>query len=263
MNRKLIFIDLDGTLLGNDGKLSPFTVETIRTVNRSNPIVLATGRPLRAVLPYYGQLELHAPVIAYNGSFIYDPKTERTIYRKTFSPSIIKSVCSLGDSLLSFMAESDTTIYCSREDKDFFHYFPTDGMNLKIGNLDQIHEDLSTLLFKTRPEDTKRLKDLIEENEGIGWRHWSDPLSSEAFFLGVDKKKAAEIVAGKLGFEKGDIIAFGDSVNDKTLLEFAKRPILMLNSKREELKALFPLSERTNEKDGVAFELRKLFPHLF
>ncbi|MBR3266554.1 MAG: HAD-IIB family hydrolase, partial [Bacilli bacterium] len=62
MTKKLIFIDLDGTLLNDSFELSPYTVKVLKEVSKKgHKVILASGRPPRAMLPYYKQLGLDTP----------------------------------------------------------------------------------------------------------------------------------------------------------------------------------------------------------
>ena len=55
MTKKLIVLDLDGTLLRPDGTISEFTQKTIKDVqNKGHQVVIATGRPYRMARPKLG-----------------------------------------------------------------------------------------------------------------------------------------------------------------------------------------------------------------
>lgn len=54
MKKKLIALDLDGTLLNSESKLSDFTVETIKKVSAlGHKVIITTGRPYRMAHTYY------------------------------------------------------------------------------------------------------------------------------------------------------------------------------------------------------------------
>ena len=69
MTKKLIALDLDGTLLRPDGTISEFTQKTIKDVqNKGHQVVIATGRPYRMAIDHYKTLGLETPLITFNGS---------------------------------------------------------------------------------------------------------------------------------------------------------------------------------------------------
>ncbi|CAG9481764.1 haloacid dehalogenase-like hydrolase, putative [Plasmodium vivax] len=82
---KILFTDIDGTLLNSDHKLSPQNMQTIiKAKEKGIKIVLATGRPTFSVQGVIGEelkkndLKLF-PGIYLNGCITYDEKGERII----------------------------------------------------------------------------------------------------------------------------------------------------------------------------------------
>ena len=74
MTKKMIAVDLDGTLLNSESKLSDFTIETIKKISKKgHQVVIATGRPYRMAKDFYNQLELETPMINFNGSLTHLP----------------------------------------------------------------------------------------------------------------------------------------------------------------------------------------------
>ena len=77
MTKKLIALDLDGTLLRPDGTISEFTKTTIKDVqNKGHQVVIATGRPYRMAIDHYKTLDLETPLITFNGSLTNLPDRE-------------------------------------------------------------------------------------------------------------------------------------------------------------------------------------------
>ena len=75
MTKKVIAVDLDGTLLNSDSKLSEFTKETIKKISKKgHHVVITTGRPYRMAREFYKELELHTPMINFNGSLTHIPE---------------------------------------------------------------------------------------------------------------------------------------------------------------------------------------------
>ena len=74
-NKYLIALDLDGTLLKDNKKISIKTRYFFKNLaKRGQIIIFSSGRPIRALLNYYNQLKLDTPIISYNGARIFDPK---------------------------------------------------------------------------------------------------------------------------------------------------------------------------------------------
>ena len=75
MTKKVIAVDLDGTLLDSNSNLSDFTKETIKKISqKGHKVIITTGRPYRMALKYYKELELNTPMINFNGSLTHIPE---------------------------------------------------------------------------------------------------------------------------------------------------------------------------------------------
>ena len=68
---RLVALDLDGTLIGDDLRLPPRTAATIRaTVARGVHVALVTGRMTSSALPYARELGLRDPLVGLQGALV-------------------------------------------------------------------------------------------------------------------------------------------------------------------------------------------------
>src|SRR5690606_8075197 len=71
MAYKIVFSDIDGTLLNKDRELSPVTIRAIKRLRDKVPFVLISARMPAAMRHLQKQLEIeHLPIICYNGGLI-------------------------------------------------------------------------------------------------------------------------------------------------------------------------------------------------
>ena len=71
---RAIATDLDGTLLGSDGRVSARTrAAVLADEDRGMDVVIATGRPPRWIAPIVEQLGDRGLVLCANGAAVYDP----------------------------------------------------------------------------------------------------------------------------------------------------------------------------------------------
>ncbi len=94
---KIIFIDIDGTLLTSDHKISAGTLSAIQSVSQLGkiPIILTSARPPQAIQKIYYQLGLNAPVVCFNGALIIkmkDPCNYLTLNSHTIEISLLKLI---------------------------------------------------------------------------------------------------------------------------------------------------------------------------
>ena len=74
----------------------------------------------------------------------------------------------------------------------------------------------------------------------------------------ASKTNAMQFIMKMYGLEKDEVIAIGDNYNDKGMIEFAGMGVAMGNAP-EEIKAAADIITDSNNSDGVAKALEKLF----
>ena len=77
MDKHLIIIDLDGTLMLNFAEYEKDAVEYLKKLNKlGHKIIIATGRPFRSSHFVYQEIGLDTPIINYNGALVSNPNDE-------------------------------------------------------------------------------------------------------------------------------------------------------------------------------------------
>ena len=72
----------------------------------------------------------------------------------------------------------------------------------------------------------------------------------------VDKWNAIEFLINKIGINKEEVIAIGDNMNDKKMIEEAGLGIAMKNS-TDGIKEIADVEVATNNEDGVSEAFKK------
>ena len=89
MKQKILFLDLDGTLLNDRKEITAGNRRAIReALDRGHRIVITSGRPLKSSLAQARRLGLAGEgcyVIAYNGGAVYDCSRGETIHREALA----------------------------------------------------------------------------------------------------------------------------------------------------------------------------------
>ena len=74
MERHLIIIDLDGTLMLDFSHYDQETIDYLNKLTKDGHIIMiATGRPLRSSFFVYQAIGLNSPIINYNGALVKHP----------------------------------------------------------------------------------------------------------------------------------------------------------------------------------------------
>ena len=263
MNKKLISIDLDGTLLTPDYKLLPFSERVLKELEKEGHIVLlSSGRPLRNILPFYNQANLKGPLIAYNGALALYPNRDLSpIIKKKISYSFVNSIIKEFDPYLkNYLLElNDQTLYLKKEETALQPYFPYSDKNLKNLCKTSLKEDIFIAVFECDPLKEEELRKKIESDNRYLYRHWNKMPYCEIGIKDIDKGEALKVVAKSLNFKQEDIIAFGDGDNDASMLAFAKNGFAIRNTRSALLRERFSLTEKGNADEGVAHTLNNLF----
>lgn len=263
MTKKLIFIDLDGTLLNSKGELSSFSCEVIKkVVAKGHVVCLASGRPWSGISHIYEELGLDTVCVTYNGMHIHNPKDPSfKEIKKTFPLEECKKILKEIDfPLLNVCFEDEEKLYIRELDELVLGYFPTSRKNLIQGDaLEKMDKDLYCYVFETEREDDDKLKAVIESHPPMRYRHWSRSKNSEVFYEDGDKGSACSLIASYYGVNQEDTIAFGDSPNDFTMLSYVGKAYVAIPCLIQDLLDKFEALKKSNDQDGVAHKLEELF----
>ena len=256
MVTRAIAFDLDDTLLRPDGSISPYTVDVLRRAHdRGILIIPASGRTygsmLKAVPPI---LSLSACLASCNGSEVWTPEGE--LLMQELLP------VDLAHEVAAFAAKRG--VYCQTYAPDRFFYTMDNEWAASYARLSSlqgeyvgdltafIRKPVTKLLMMDEPELVAKLLD--EARSIFGGRAsltCSKPYFLECNPLRATKGNALRWCAEHFGFRMDELVCFGDSLNDVSMLEAAGTGVCVANA-REDVKALgFPLCG-PNSDDGVA-----------
>ena len=269
MTKKLIALDLDGTLLRPDGTISEFTKKTIKDVQeKGHQIIIATGRPYRMAIDYYKDLGLETPLITFNGSLTNLPDRE---WNYEHSVKLDKKYLI---SLLKRQDELQMDFLASEYRRHFYitMKYP-ERIQPELFGVDKIIESMrlephkitsnpNALLIQTRHEDKYQLADDIKKdfNREIEVDSWGGPHNILEFSpKGINKAYALNYLIETMRKSTDDLIAFGDEHNDTEMLALAKTGYAMKNASSILLPHANEQIKWTNEEDGVARKLQELF----
>ena len=268
MTKKLIALDLDGTLLRPDGTISEFTKTTIKDVqNKGHQVVIATGRPYRMAIDHYKTLGLETPLITFNGSLTNLPDRE---WAYEHSVKLDKKYLV---NLLQRHDELEMDFLASEYRKHFYITMNhPERIQPQLFGVDKIIEAMrlepakitrnpNALLMQTRHEDKYQLASDIKKDfkEEIEVDSWGGPLNILEFSpKGINKAYALNYLLKAMRKSPDDLIAFGDEHNDTEMLELAKTGYAMKNASPVLLHHANQQIEWTNDEDGVAPKLQEL-----
>ena len=225
-DRYLIALDIDGTVLREDGSLGDATVTEIgRLRDLGHEIMLATGRSVAMTLPVLDRLGITPQyVVCSNGAITLRRDSSQPVgyareFVETFDPSEVLQTIkgSLDDA--HYAVEDENGLY------RFTGYFPDGALgsnSIKV-EFDELLARPATRVVVISPEHAIEDFLSIVERMGlhrvsynVGWTAWLDIAPD-----GVNKSTALERVRGLLGVPRSRVIAMGDGRNDIDMLEWA------------------------------------------
>ncbi|MFS0560174.1 Cof-type HAD-IIB family hydrolase [Terribacillus sp. 179-K 1B1 HS] len=261
MEKHLIALDLDGTLLTDDKHISEKNKQAIAAAIRAgHVIVIATGRPHRASLAYYRELGLTTPMVNFNGALIHHPDDKK--WDAVHSPMPIRTARKIVDTchklnVKNIIAEVMDDVYIDRFDQyllDLFHLEEEDDP-IKVGSLTQLlQDDPTSLLIYPHEDQVASIRETLEKEhaEVIEHRRWGAPYHIiEIIRKGLSKAVGLQKISHYYDIPQKNIIAFGDEDNDLEMIEYAGAGVAMGNAIGP-LKAIADYTTGSNMEDGIA-----------
>lgn len=267
MKKYLIAIDLDGTLLKDWESVSDETVEYLHKVKEmGHEIVLATGRPFRSSEEFHQKLKLTTPLINYNGGLVTS-KHDKNFqgYSLTVDyDAIIDIFHSTKHVIENAFGEIKDDIYLWKDTEEIqplLHNF--NGARLFVGDFEEIlPEPTNGFIIIAKQGEGHIIEEYVRENykDKVLCRNWGNHYNFiiELFSPETNKGNALEYVSKYLGFERDQIIAFGDAHNDIEMLQYAGRGIAMKNGHDSLLEVADEITEFTNTENGLIKHLKKI-----
>lgn len=262
MSKRILFTDLDGTLLDDQKKITPGNQSAIdEALALGHIIVISTGRPLVSALiqaENLGLVKKGCYVIAYNGAQIYDIYNQKTIYGHCLPRSLAAPLFrAAAERDLYIQTYNTTHILTEQNTPELQKYTETIQVPYKI--VEDIDKALIDDPYKLIAIDLKSHEKLVAYQQEI-LSKYSDSLDSffsNDFYLeivptGISKGFAVQWMCEFLGIPLENSVAAGDAQNDIAMLEAAHIGAVMCNA--------FPgiaehgnyVTKADNNHDGVA-----------
>ena len=266
---KILFTDLDGTLLDDQKQISDYTREVLDKWSQAgHKLVLCSGRDTNSVGDVKNYLKLDFPgmyLIGYNGGQIYDCDLKETIYRVALTIEQALYIKETADQFgIHLHTYSDTSIIAFHDTEELRYYqrvikTPT----LFVDNLrDALKEGpckcLAIELKDHQKMEAFRLALLPwAEKEGITMIY-SNPYYLELFPSASGKGTAVKKLCELLDINPYFSVAAGDAQNDISMIEAAGMGIDMANGSDDVKMAATTITAYDNNHDGLAHALYDL-----
>ena len=285
---KLVAVDLDGTMLNSYGIVTDNTKNIIKKVIDKNiDVVIASGRPIDSIKTIAKEIGSKNYFIAGNGALVYDIKNDEVIYEKFMTKEKVLEVIKIcEENSISYNLYTETTIiakalkynvlYYQKENlkkeqnkrtnitivDDIYEYVQNleNPKFLKITVCDNNKFVFQSIIRKLRKVNNKEVLDVLHMSRKI-IRQGTEEIPIEYYYTeislkDVDKWNAIQFLMDKSDIKAEEVIAIGDNINDKMMIENAGVGIVMKGSVPVVTQSANFITE-TNNNEGVAKALEK------
>ena len=244
---KILFTDLDGTLLTDDKRISDTDMRSIRAmIDAGHKFVMTTGRPLTSVkqlAEQYGFLEPGFFLVGFNGGLIYDCGAKKPILTRYIPVDEVKAIMDAahahgmhahtysGDLVVSEYETEQLKTYCRlmkmdyvvvKDIREYYGEFinvvvkPPIKVNI-ITPFD--HSSLVDFRAEMRKTTAGKLFDVFSKPEMLEFSHMQSNKGDAVRFMAEYYKVPLE-----------DTIAVGDEENDCPMIEAAGVGVAVANA---------------------------------
>ncbi len=258
---RIIALDLDDTLLRHDLTISDRTVAALAACARRGIVVmLASGRSPEAMTPYAERLGLSRTksfVICNNGSQALESDTGRAVIEHRLPTDVALEAFRLVEAAgLSCHVYEGNSIHVSRETEYSDRDWMLSGLKpiVPADYEELIRGGVYKLVIPGDPEFIVP----VEAEFKVHFRDRATVFVSKPYFLEVlplnvgKGETLREIAESRLGVPRERVMAFGDSMNDESMIRYAGLSVAMKNSRPEILSLAAHVTDLTNDEDGIA-----------
>ncbi|MFP7479251.1 Cof-type HAD-IIB family hydrolase [Terribacillus saccharophilus] len=253
MDKRIVFLDIDGTILNTKGEIPEATKEAVQALkDNGHYVAIATGRApfmfedIRKELGITSFVSYNGQYVVFEGEVIHRNPIKREYLLHLYNEASQKehAMVFMGDTIMkasetdnNFVRDSLASLGFTYPeiDKDYFHHEPI----------------YQALLFCEEHE----LEDYAAHHEHVRFIRWH-PLSSDVLPGDGSKKIGVMKLLEAAGLSAESSYACGDGLNDLEMIEFAGTGIVMGNAVPE-LKELADIQTVHVDEDGLALGLKE------
>jgi Cof subfamily protein (haloacid dehalogenase superfamily) len=269
---RLLALDIDGTLLDSDGRVSDVNLDTIgRAIDAGVEVMLATGRRYDFAMPIVERLPGPLVLILSNGAVV-KTREGQTIIRHLLPRGVARNVLARvpehreSAAVIFDRPREGQVVYeaIDWEHPKHHRFFASNRPYLaEVSPLeDCLTEDPVQVMFTGGCAEMREVYVRLRPNAAVAdhtpsfevalteYEHRDFSLV-DVIHAGCSKGSALREWAARRGVPPEAVMAVGDNLNDLPMLEFAGTPVVMGNGLGE-LKARGWHVTATNDRDGVA-----------
>lgn len=264
---KAIALDMDGTLLTRDHKISSATRAALAQARAHGiKVLLVTGRHYMTARPFHHELALDTPLICSNGAYLYDPVQNRILSGDPLAAAPLTELLAAVEAqqmgALFHLSEGIGYIGCEEHVTRIRHWSANQPDHLKIAlhPVEELAGWLDNPVWKLElfNQDPARLHTFMSEvvEQMPFTRDWAAPYAVELVQPGCSKGNRLAQWAASEGIAMEQVVAFGDNNNDISMFEQVGLAVAMGNAAPQIQNHAHRVTADHNE-DGIALALQR------
>jgi Cof subfamily protein (haloacid dehalogenase superfamily) len=253
MNEKVIFFDIDGTILDHNKEIPSSTRDAIQMLkDHGHHVAIATGRAPFMFEDLRKELDIHS-YVSFNGQYVVFE--DEVIFENPLKKETLENLLQFADK------ENHPLVFMSEED-----------MMSTTGEHPFIEQSMGSLKF-THPKENRHY--YLEKNiyqtllfcesaEEERYQHYSElklirwhELSTDILPVNGSKAEGIKQLAKRLNIDRENIYAFGDGLNDLEMIEYVGTGVAMGNAVQS-LKEIADYITKPVNEDGILYGIQQL-----
>lgn len=253
---RLLALDIDGTLTPNSmNTVSARCLDAIHAAREAGVFVtIATGRASVATRPIWDAIALNGPSIQFGGAWIVNAPDGELLDQQSLAPQVVRDVMRFAhDNDIPAQIYLGDTIVVEKPNPYTDHYVAKNGITVRVDPdlCEKLYENVPKILAFS--EDESRIRLLFEEALG----EKVHITRSQSTFIEINERSATKgralaRLAQRMGIQRSEVAAMGDSYLDMDMLQWAGTGVCMADSVPEVI-ASSNLVAPDQAHDGVAW----------
>jgi len=271
---RALVLDLDGTLITDEGGIRPRTLAALRAAHaRGVRIMIATGRSELGVAPVLATLDMDTPAIVFNGAGLFCPREQRLLEERLLSDRVVERCFRyVGESGLMPVIQVAGAKYAPhpRDEHEAHALRGLEGLrHVDAHELPREYVIRVTFFSSRHPDsDTFAVEVQRSLDQPLHVTHF--PLNAlathrESSLLVVDvqppcrgKGEALRVLEERYGIAASEVVAVGDADNDLPMLGASGLGVAMSNA-MPRVRAIAGRVIGDNNSDTIAELIEELF----
>ena len=265
---KLIGLDMDGTLLNSEKKITPENMAAMeKAFAQGKEVVLSTGRSVAELSEYTGIIKGLRYLVCISGAMVYDLKNKEIINCNPIPDEVIDNVSEIAETSDVMVMLQTTEAIAKGTDLDNLEHFHLnvykellDSVATKVDNVFEYYrqkgEPVGKInIYHPTPEAREVTKKILSKYDLVF--NYAEGNSLEVSPANVTKGAGLIWLCNHLGFGIDKAIAVGDADNDMDAIKTAGLGVAMANAIDKVKEAADVVLENDCDHSGCAEAIEK------